>query len=332
MTIDPYVYPGSDVLKNKLNIRDAKALERVELELTYARAQQPLPAGNFDYNHLKAIHHHYFSCLYEWAGEERQVGISKNDDLFALPERIEPSINHVFHSLAKENYLCHLDLPIFTERAAYYFNELNAVHPFREGNGRTLRVFFDQLATKAHYVLDWSKVSRDFYVEASVQGFQGEHSLMGKVFSQIAKPMEQRQALQHLFTSGTAVLLQNYLEKQIQLTELVHQKNESLVQDPKLAKRLSQEVIALSQELKGIAKELTDKTNKIDKSEIRNLLKQHSFVSLQKQGGFAAIYERFQKNEMAAQDVLVVLRHAKSNSQSISRSHDRGRGRGDRCR
>ena len=324
MTIDPYVYPGTKVLKNKLNIRNAETLERVELELTYARAQLPLPTGHFDYNHLKAIHHHYFSCLYEWAGQERIVEISKGGDLFALPDRIEPYINKIFHSLAEESYLCQLNFHHFSERAAYFFNEINAVHPFREGNGRTLRAFFDQLAIQAHYELDWSKVNREFYIEASVQGFQGEHALMEQVFSQIAEPIKQLQSLQHPLTAETEAVLINYLEKQNQLTELVRQKNHSLVDDPILAKDLGQQAMLLNAELKNMAKEL------VTNPEAQYLLNQPQLTSLQKQGGFAVIYERYQKNEMSLQDVSVVLRYAKgqvtSHSQFQSKTHEKSKG------
>ena len=66
---DPYVYPGTHTLKNKLNIRDADLLEQVELKIFTARASEPLPPGNFDYSYLKAAHQHLFGDLYEWAGK-----------------------------------------------------------------------------------------------------------------------------------------------------------------------------------------------------------------------------------------------------------------------
>ena len=187
---DPYVYPGTFILKNKLNIRDAALLEQAELAITYLQANQKPPDGQFDYPHLKAIHHHLFNPLYEWAGQARTVVISKGDSLFALPQRIEPCLDPIFNRLKKNHHLQGMDLDAFTKQSADTFNEINAVHPFREGNGRSLRLFFSELGERAGYRLDWEKVDRKDYMQASIHGFQYNNTLMEKVFANIAIPSD----------------------------------------------------------------------------------------------------------------------------------------------
>ena len=78
-----YCYPPDyTVLRNRLDIRDAPALEAAERELVALRLLEPVPAGDFDLNHLKAIHRHLFQDVYAWAGEVRTVEIAKGDSRF----------------------------------------------------------------------------------------------------------------------------------------------------------------------------------------------------------------------------------------------------------
>lgn len=89
---DPYVYPGTDVLKNKPGLRDSEAVRRYEYEQTVSRAaelQASPVAGKFDLQHLKAIHKHLFQDVYAWAGEVRTVNIAKGGDSFASPAFVE---------------------------------------------------------------------------------------------------------------------------------------------------------------------------------------------------------------------------------------------------
>jgi cell filamentation protein len=89
---DPYVYPGTSILRNRWGVRDAAELARREATITAARlaelAERPIP-GDFDLAHLQALHRHIFGDVYDWAGEIRSVAIAK-DDLFALPQHMEP--------------------------------------------------------------------------------------------------------------------------------------------------------------------------------------------------------------------------------------------------
>lgn len=182
---DPYVYPGTDILKNKLNIKNADELQDVEKKLVAIRSKQGFPPGRFDYAHLKAIHKHLFQDVYAWAGQERTVNISKGSGLFALVPFIEKAMNKQVVPLRTENYLRGLDFQQFVRRMAHHFIELNAIHPFREGNGRALRAFFSELAWEAGYELDWTRIDRIQWLKASEAGHHGNAIPMEQIFEAI---------------------------------------------------------------------------------------------------------------------------------------------------
>ena len=168
--MDPYVYPGTSVLKNLRDIRDAGILSEFEAEATARRLRQleknPLP-GRFDARHLQAIHHHIFQDVFEWAGDFRTVSISKSGDPFAFPQHIVSSLDKMCGELKREWHLAGSDVEQFAIRGAYYLGEINAVHPFREGNGRTQREFIRELGFKNGLAIDWSQVSREEMIAAS---------------------------------------------------------------------------------------------------------------------------------------------------------------------
>jgi cell filamentation protein len=128
---DPYLYPGTNVLKNLRGLTDAKLLERFEARRTHRRLAElidaPLPGG-FDIAHLKAIHRYIFQDVYEWAGQFRTVNLSKGGHLFGLATFLEPALQQILAKLATENLLVNLDAGVFANRAAYYLGELNAGH------------------------------------------------------------------------------------------------------------------------------------------------------------------------------------------------------------
>lgn len=187
-----YEYPNG-VLRNKFSIMDAEELKRVEATLTAIRIAQfdehPIP-GRFDLDHLKAIHHHIFQDVYEWAGELRRVDISKESSWFAHFAFIESNANALVADFAGEHYLRGLPADQFTARAAYYLGELNALHPFREGNGRTQRAFLSALAREAGYQLAWERVSPESMVAASVLSlFRGDNSGFERILQDITAPL-----------------------------------------------------------------------------------------------------------------------------------------------
>lgn len=95
----------------------------------------------------------------------------KGETVFTFPERIEPELNKLFLQLKAENYLRGLNQTDITKRLAFYLGELNVHHPFREGNGRTQRIFISDLAFQAGYKLDFSHISQEEMIEASILAF-----------------------------------------------------------------------------------------------------------------------------------------------------------------
>ena len=176
---DPYLYPGTDVLKNLRDIRDPDILSRFEAEATSRRIIQlisaPVP-GRFDTVRLKAIHKHIFQDVYAWAGQFRTVDISKGGHSFAVAAFVEPALNDLLQKLSAENCLQAVDPKVFASRAGYCLSEVHAAHPFREGNGRTQREFIRELGRHAGFMVDWSRITRDQMIAASRENFHTDNS------------------------------------------------------------------------------------------------------------------------------------------------------------
>ena len=155
-----YCYSGSNVLKNKMGIQDKERLHETERKLTMLRIMELLDKpvrGAFDLKHLQAIHAYIFQDVYDWAGE-------------------------IFGRLKAENYLYGLEEDGFAARLAYYFSEINALHPFREGNGRSQREFIRCLALHNGYVINFVNVGKNEMLEASRESFLCEYEAMESLF------------------------------------------------------------------------------------------------------------------------------------------------------
>lgn len=171
---DRYVYSDTDVLVNLFGIQDWDELSAVERSLSglrYTELEESPIQGNFDLDHLCAIHKHLFGDIYPWAGKIRTKGfISKGNSLFCSPDYIPSYSEDLFGKLKAENYLTGLSRKDFIKRIAFYIAEINALHPFREGNGRTQRAFANQLARNAGWELNLSNIGpdelRDAYIES----------------------------------------------------------------------------------------------------------------------------------------------------------------------
>lgn len=188
------MYPGTNVLQNLKGLREREALEQFEADATWRRTFQLIMSpisGRFDTAHLQAIHRHLFQDVYAWAGQFRTVNISKpGETWFARTEFIEPALDGLMGHLAGEQYLRGLPVEPFAERCGYYLSELNAIHPFREGNGRTQREFMRQLALLAGYRLLWSRITAEQMTDASRRSFnQGEHSALATLIRAGLEPL-----------------------------------------------------------------------------------------------------------------------------------------------
>jgi cell filamentation protein, protein adenylyltransferase len=187
---DPYTDSATGVLINKLGIDDPDELSRAEADLTYlmlARLEAKSLPGSYDLAHLRSFHRVVFGDIYPWAGELRTVVIAKGH-AFCLPEFIESAAREIFLSLAREGHLKGLRRSEFVGRLAFYMGEINAIHPFREGNGRAQRAFVGQLARDAGFVVNWRGLEAERNVKASIAIMRGDPEPMRRMLDELVEP------------------------------------------------------------------------------------------------------------------------------------------------
>lgn len=200
-----YCYPESNVLINKLNIQDADALHTAEREITSLRLAvakvQPI-RGQLDLKHLQKIHRDLFGDIYTWAGKLRHVNIAKGNQ-FCPAMNLETYGNSIFRKLEQEHYLIDAG-DAAPYRLAYYLGEINVLHPFREGNGRTQRLFIEYLASVAGYRVDFSQITAEEMLIASADSFACNYESIYKMFEKITSPISKEEQGEniHFFFGG----------------------------------------------------------------------------------------------------------------------------------
>ncbi len=149
-------------LENKLGLTSSADLAREEERISKKKALALFESGVLDtleagtFSALKAIHKHLFEEIYDFAGELRTVNIAKGNFRFAPLMYLQAAMAHIDQ----------MPQATFDEIVEKYV-EMNIAHPFREGNGRSMRIWLDQLfKTKLHKVVDWSRVDREDYLLA----------------------------------------------------------------------------------------------------------------------------------------------------------------------
>ena len=180
-------YPGTTVLRNRLDIRDEKLLDEAEALMTYingAKLEENPLAGEFDFSHYKAIHRFLFSELYDWAGEIRSVDISKKGTVFCPAAEIGDRAEQIFKRLKAHNLFINLQKDDFVDEITDFYCETNRLHPFREGNGRTQRAFLTQLIRNAGYSINFSELDMDLLMVATIQAAQGVTDLLKQFFDE----------------------------------------------------------------------------------------------------------------------------------------------------
>jgi cell filamentation protein len=169
---DPYVYPGTAVLRNKEDIRDRHDLEGFERMATASRMETLPDDISISMEGYREIHRYIFQDVYDWAGQSRTVAIAKSNDLFCLVPYIDRELARRFEAIQAESCLRGLSAQEFAARAADHICELNAIHPFREGNGRTLRAFLAVLGRQAGHEVDMRRIDPRTWIEASRESFR----------------------------------------------------------------------------------------------------------------------------------------------------------------
>ncbi|MFG5380590.1 Fic/DOC family protein [Yoonia sp. R2-816] len=177
VTEDPLCYPGTNVLRNKAELTDQDELDQFEQLMFLTRSEEPLPEGALDYAHYRAIHHHFFQDVYTWAGQPRQVRTAKGGNWFCYPEYIDAEMNRIFRELSEENHLADTSsLQDFAEHAAHHIADINAVHPFREGNGRCQLILLDILMQVAGLEMIEENIEEDELMNAMISSFAGDEA------------------------------------------------------------------------------------------------------------------------------------------------------------
>lgn len=203
-----YTDDPDSAVKNKLGAKTHQELEEREGEHVFRRDAEIKsghgPKGQFDADHLKALHRHLFQDVYEWAGHTRDEKVRLSDGtiatepllrkadggLFMVGPLIPDAIDAVADKLRNGNHLRGLPREEFATRAADIMAEINAAHPFREGNGRTQRAFISELAAQAGHELDFSVVSRERMIQASIAANErGDNTMMRRMFNEISDPV-----------------------------------------------------------------------------------------------------------------------------------------------
>ena len=181
-----YCYPGTNVLKNKLNIRDSNKLFEIEKQIVLVKSyilRQNKIRYTFDKRHFTYLHDFLFSDIYPFAGKFRTENIYKGSFTFASWEYIESELDRLLKELKSENFLQGLDKENLSKRLAYYLSELNVLHPFREGNGRTIREFIREIAMLAGFTLDLQNTTPEEMFNACVKSVYDTTDLEQIIFS-----------------------------------------------------------------------------------------------------------------------------------------------------
>ena len=185
-------YEGTTCLVNKLGIRDEALLAQTESASTLAKASDlelhPI-VGNFDLAHYRSIHYFLFSDLYEWAGELRQVDLSKKGTMFVPAVDIERCADAYFMRAAQIDF-AGLGRQETAIELADLYSTLNMIHPFREGNGRVQRIFFRQWVNSVGYDIDFSNTDADRFMVATIRAAHGVMDNLVELFDELLEPTQ----------------------------------------------------------------------------------------------------------------------------------------------
>jgi cell filamentation protein len=173
---DPYCYPGTQVLINLQDHTDENNLRSFEFAMTTERFGEPLPEGRLSVKHFLAVHRHLFQDVYAWAGRPRTVRMAKGQSHFCFPENIQPELKRLFAKLRADRFLRDLPPADFAQKAASFLADLNAIHAFRDGNGRAQMAFFTILAARAGHPLRLDRIEPAPFLAAMIASFRGDEA------------------------------------------------------------------------------------------------------------------------------------------------------------
>ena len=193
---DRYTYPGTEVLRNRFEISEPLATHELETRVAYQRLTEltarPIP-GDYDLAHLQAMYRAIYGDLWDWAGQIRPVdtGTTNTGLAHCRPEFIVDQAHVVFGAIARDDFLRGMDHDTIADRLAYHWGETTALHPFRDGNTRTQRLYFHQLTTDAGWSIDWNTINAgmDQFIEARLIAHAGHHEALRDVLGPTLHPV-----------------------------------------------------------------------------------------------------------------------------------------------
>lgn len=199
---DYYLYDDVPVLRNLLDIKNEKLLEEAESSITYVKLldiDDKICGDVFDYQRIKDIHAYIFGDLYEWAGKERGINIVKGERVlggdtvrYADTNSIETEMEAALKELNQVNWEV-LDISETAELFSKLIAKIWQIHPFREGNTRTIITFATQFAERHGFRMnkallkDNSEYVRDALVKASDGMYSEYEYLIGIIQDAILK-------------------------------------------------------------------------------------------------------------------------------------------------
>lgn len=189
MTFDGYFTQQDDVLENKLGITDPDQLKQAEAAIVAVRTNEILqnpPKGEMDDSYLKQLHYKLFSDIYHFAGMTRTVDIAKGGSAFCYVQFLEDEQRRIFAGVHRD-FSTKMGKTAFVSRLVALSADLNALHPFREGNGRTLRLYYTLLAQRFGFTIAYDEVEPEKMIQADIQAFHGDFALLTEVYEAIVK-------------------------------------------------------------------------------------------------------------------------------------------------
>lgn len=187
---DPYIDDQTGVLRNKLGYATEEELDAAESDFASSeiaiiiqemhRERQELTAELF-----LGLHKQIFGALYDWAGQLRTVEVSKGATSFARVEYLEANLRQLLEELLTDEYWQADSREQLVARLAYYYGELNVLHPFREGNGRTIRTFLSLMADGRNHYIAWDEMTGEENIQASIASYNGDDAPLVRLLSRI---------------------------------------------------------------------------------------------------------------------------------------------------
>lgn len=173
---DSNCYPNTTVLINKLGLQTQEGLdeaEKIAVTLRWIELEKMDPSEPFTFSFYCKLHEYLFSDIYDWAGSLRRIDIAKKGTSFYPAEQLLELGTALFDRLQKHNEFCGLPKEEYAKEIAEFYHDLNMLHPFREGNGRTQRLFFTLLLRRAGHQIDFSKYDKEALMMATIYAAQG---------------------------------------------------------------------------------------------------------------------------------------------------------------